>query len=197
LDFKYRIPSWHKPYNSADNDLVLFRLPSQPFRLYTSVEIHQGLKNPSCSRLLQQRRGAATPAAALRPPRSATVAAAAAVAAAALPLCRRPPGAPSRPAPGARRACKPPPAALPGWGTAPLQQALAALDLGAAAAALQATFKLMVLCGVVAWLSHRGKLPSSTSGVLSQVNGGIRAFNAVQPLVQWRLCMPFGWQSEL
>lgn len=60
-------------------------------------------------------------------------------------------------------------AALPGSLTAAAHGALAAVDVSAAGAAAQATFKLVALCGVVAWLSHRGSLPSSTSRVLSQV----------------------------
>lgn len=43
------------------------------------------------------------------------------------------------------------------------------LDLGVITAATQASFKLLFLCGVVAWLSERGMIPANASQVMSKV----------------------------
>jgi hypothetical protein len=44
------------------------------------------------------------------------------------------------------------------------------LDLNIVSAAGQASFKLLFLCGVVAWMSERGMIPANTSQVMSKVS---------------------------
>ncbi|GBF89580.1 hypothetical protein Rsub_02298 [Raphidocelis subcapitata] len=50
-----------------------------------------------------------------------------------------------------------------------LDAAASAVDAGAAGAAARGAFRLALLCGVAAWLSHRDALPRGTPAVLSQV----------------------------
>jgi hypothetical protein len=58
---------------------------------------------------------------------------------------------------------------------APVAAAAAAggplLDLNIVSAAGQASFKLLFLCGVVAWMSERGMIPANASQVMSKVGG--------------------------
>lgn len=44
------------------------------------------------------------------------------------------------------------------------------VDGAVISASAQASFKLLFVCGVVAWMSHKGKLPPTTPQVLSQVS---------------------------
>lgn len=45
------------------------------------------------------------------------------------------------------------------------------LDLGIVSAAGQASFKLLFLCAVVAWMSERSMIPANASQVMSKVSG--------------------------
>jgi hypothetical protein len=49
------------------------------------------------------------------------------------------------------------------------------LDMSIISAASQASFKLLFLCAVVAWMSHRGMIPANTSQVMSQVQRNRRS----------------------